>query len=151
MAQVQNIRFMRNFKGVSLRAIAEETGHHFETVKKYVEKDDFNLQLRVNQHRKGKLDSFKELIDQWLREDISAKPKQRHTAKRIYDRLKDLYGDEFNISDRSVRAYVAKRRPEIQGVGSGYLQVFKSENQECLLEGLKSIFEHIGGSPREMV
>ena len=192
MAQVQNIRFMRNFKGLSLRAIAEETGHHFETVKKYVAKDDFNLQLRVKQRRKGKLDPFKELIDQWLRDDLSAKPKQRHTAKRIYDRLKDLYGDEFNISDRSVRAYVAKRRPEIQGVGSGYLplehspgeaqvdfgaaqfvergtlydgfylvlsfpysnagylQIFKSENQECLLEGLKSIFEHIGGSPREI-
>ena len=32
----------------------------------------------------------------------------------------------------------------------GYLQLFKSENQECLLEGLRNIFEHIGGSPREI-
>jgi len=31
MAQVQDIRFMRKFKGLSLRAIAEETGHYFET------------------------------------------------------------------------------------------------------------------------
>ena len=30
----------------------------------------------------------------------------------------------------------------------GYLQLFKGENQECLFEGLKSIFEHIGGVPR---
>jgi Transposase and inactivated derivatives len=29
----------------------------------------------------------------------------------------------------------------------GYLQVFKGENAECLLEGLKTIFEHIGGVP----
>jgi transposase len=29
----------------------------------------------------------------------------------------------------------------------GYFQLFKGENQECLLEGLISIFEHIGGVP----
>jgi transposase len=29
----------------------------------------------------------------------------------------------------------------------GYLQLFKGENQECLFEGLISIFEHIGGVP----
>lgn len=29
----------------------------------------------------------------------------------------------------------------------GYTQLFKSENQECLLEGLKAIFEHIGSVP----
>jgi len=193
MAQIQNIRFLKNHKGMSLRSIAKETNHHFETVKKYVEKEDFNLQVREKKHRKGKLDPYKQLIDQWLTEDLSAKPKQRHTAKRIYDRLKEEYGDEFNVSDRAVRAYVSKRRPEIfqdtdrghiplehspgeaqadfgaaqfieRGIlydgfylavsfpysNGGYTQLFKSENQECLLEGLKSVFEHIGGSPREI-
>lgn len=29
----------------------------------------------------------------------------------------------------------------------GYLQLFRGENQECLFEGLKTIFEHIGGVP----
>ena len=29
----------------------------------------------------------------------------------------------------------------------GYTQVFPSQNQECLLEGMKQIFEHIGGVP----
>lgn len=192
MAQIQNIRFLKNHKELSLREVARETGHHFETVQKYVERDDFNLQLREKQRRKGKLEPFKELIDQWLKEDLHAKPKQRHTAKRVYDRLKEIYGDDFNVSDRAVREYVAKRRPEIQGVAggylplehspgeaqvdfgaaqfiergtlydgfylvlsfpysnAGYLQLFKSENQECLLEGLKNIFEHIDGSPREI-
>ena len=192
MSQVQNIRFLRNFKGLSIRAVARETGHHFETVQKFTEKEDFNLQLREKQRRKSKLEPFKELIDQWLKDDRSAKPKQRHTAKRIYDRLKELHGDEFNVSDRSVREYVARRRPEIHGAGGGYIplehspgeaqvdfgaaqfyergtlydghylvlslpysnagyvQIFKSENQECLLEGLKTIFEHVGGSPREI-
>jgi len=192
MDQIQNIRFLRNFKGLSLRSVVRETGHHFETVRKYAVKDDFNLQLREKQHRKGKLEPYKELIDQWLKDDFYARSKQRHTAKRIYDRLKELYKDDFDVSDRSVRKYVAKRRLELQGADSGhlpldhspgeaqvdfgaaqfyergtlydgfylvlsfpysnagYLQVFKSENQECLLEGLKNIFEYIGGSAREI-
>ena len=29
----------------------------------------------------------------------------------------------------------------------GHTQLFKSSNQECLLEGMKAIFEHIGGVP----
>ncbi|MFZ5645987.1 MAG: IS21 family transposase, partial [Bacillota bacterium] len=161
-------------------------------VKKYVDKDDFNLQIRERQRRKGKLEPFKELIDQWLKDDLQAKPKQRHTAKRVYDRLKHIYGDDFNVSGRSVRKHVAKRRREIEGAAGGYLplehspgeaqvdfgaaqfvergtlydgyylvlsfphsnggylQLFKSENQECLLEGLRNIFDHIDGSPREI-
>ncbi|CAA7600768.1 Hypothetical protein DEACI_1421 [Acididesulfobacillus acetoxydans] len=31
----------------------------------------------------------------------------------------------------------------------GYLQQFKGQNQECLFEGLKNIFEYLGGVPRE--
>ena len=31
---------------------------------------------------------------------------------------------------------------------AGWLQVFPAENQECLLSGLKSIFNHIGGVPK---
>lgn len=30
---------------------------------------------------------------------------------------------------------------------AGFCQLFKSENQECLLQGLKNIFEYIGGIP----
>jgi transposase len=192
MAQIQDIKFLRNHKVWSLRKVAKETGHRFETVKKYVDKDNFNLQLRERQHRKGKLEPFKELIDRWLKEDLQAKPKQRHTARRIYDRLKQIYGHDFDVSDRSVRKHVAKRRRELECAAGGYLplvhspgeaqvdfgaaqfiergtlydgfylvlsfpysnggylQLFKSENQECLLEGLRNIFEHIGGPPREI-
>ncbi len=32
----------------------------------------------------------------------------------------------------------------------GYTQAFPSQNQECLLEGMKRIFEHIGGVPHRL-
>lgn len=46
MEQIYLIKYLRNHKGKSLRKIAKETGHDFETVKKYVEKNDFNLYPR---------------------------------------------------------------------------------------------------------
>ena len=45
-------------------------------------------------------------------EDQSRPKKQRHTAKRIYDRLVSEFG--FAGSDRTVRYYVAKRKLELQ-------------------------------------
>ena len=33
------------------------------------------------------------------------------------------------------------------GSNNGVTQAFPSQNQECLLEGMKRIFEHIGGVP----
>lgn len=33
---------------------------------------------------------------------------------------------------------------------AGFTQVFKGENQECLLEGMKRIFNHIGGVPARL-
>lgn len=37
--------------------------------------------------RASRLDRHKPVIDRWLREDLSVPYKQRHTAKRIFDRL----------------------------------------------------------------
>jgi len=42
--------------------------------------------------RRPKLDGFTEVIDQWLAEDRDRPRKQRHTAKRIFDRLRDERG-----------------------------------------------------------
>lgn len=188
MEQVHNIKYLHKFKGKSLRRISSETGHHFNTVKKYVEKDNFNLELNPGKRKPRKLAPYAELIDSWLEADLKAKPKQRHTAQRVYDRLKEQF-PAFDVSDRSVRSYVSKRKKEIglteegylplehppgeaqidfgaaqfieKGVlydghylnlsfpysNGGYLQLFKSENQECLLEGLKNILEYTGKAP----
>jgi transposase len=188
MEQIYHIKYLRNQKGKSLRKICRETGHDFETVKKYVAKDNFNLDLRPKR-RKGKLEPYKELIDSWLIKDLEAKPKQRHTAQRVYDRLKEIYQAELNISDRAIRAYVSRRKKELgldtecylplehppgeaqvdfgeaqfieKGIkydgyylnlsfpysNAGFFQLFKGQNQECLLQGLKDICEYIGNCP----
>lgn len=63
--------------------------------------------------RPSKLDPFKSVIDQILLADLDAPRKQRHTATRIFARLVDEHGIT-DISYPVVRAYVAKRKPEIR-------------------------------------
>jgi len=42
--------------------------------------------------RRPKLDAFIPIIDQWLEADRVVPRKQRHTAKRVFDRLRDEHG-----------------------------------------------------------
>ena len=42
--------------------------------------------------RRPKLDPFTRIIDRILEDDRTSHHKQRHTAKRIFDRLRDEYG-----------------------------------------------------------
>jgi len=42
--------------------------------------------------KRPKLDGFTEVIDQCLRYDLGQRAKQRHTAKRVFERLRDEHG-----------------------------------------------------------
>lgn len=55
------------------------------------------------------LGPYTALIDRWLREDLERPPKQRHTARRIYDRLVAEHG--FRGGASTVRQYVREHRP----------------------------------------
>jgi transposase len=67
---------------------------------------------KPQQRRLRKLDSASDFIDRILRADVSAPPKQRHTARRIFDRLRvELPG--FSGSERTVRGFVQRRRQQL--------------------------------------
>lgn len=74
--------------------------------------------------RPSVLDPLKAVIDDILRVDLDAPRKQRHTAKRIYDRLIDEHG-MHGVSYQVVRGYVAERKPTIRAeAGRGPVNVF---------------------------
>ena len=79
-------RKIEKYEGVSLREISRRTGHHFNTVKKYVEQTDFNEEKPYEAIYPSGLDPLKPMIDKWLEDDLKAPRKQCHTAKRV---LKD--------------------------------------------------------------
>ncbi|MCE1178783.1 MAG: IS21 family transposase [Micrococcales bacterium] len=98
--------------GLSQRAIQAKHGVGRKTVLA-AEASAWPAQRKKPLARPSKLDRFKPTIDQWLREDLDAPRKQRHTIKRIFDRLVEEQ-DMRNVSYAVVRAYVARRRPEIR-------------------------------------
>ena len=116
MANVQSIRAEYFSKGMRISEIARE--HHMDrkTVRKFIEREDWNQSTQGATERSSILDQFKPIIDGWLEEDRRRRRKQRHTAKRVYDRLCKEYSNEgFSCSYRTVAMYVAARRREIYG------------------------------------
>ncbi len=58
--------------------------------------------------KRPKLDGFTEIIDAWLLEDADRPRKQRHTAKRVLDRLRDEHG--FTGGYTIVKAYLREHQ-----------------------------------------
>lgn len=56
-------------------------------------------------------ESVKQIINQWLEEDLKAPRKQKHTGKRIYDRL--INEHSFGGKEVTVRGYVYQKRNEL--------------------------------------
>ncbi|WP_031306277.1 IS21 family transposase [Brevibacillus panacihumi] len=112
MAQQHYIKYLRDVKDQSISQIAEQLGVSWRTAKKYADCSDWN---KAEPPLRGKfpiMEAYRVQVDTWLMEDQARPKKQRHTAKRIYDRLVTEFG--FAGSDRTVRYYVAKRKSELQ-------------------------------------
>lgn len=121
MEQIYRIKNIDKYEGKSLRKISKITGHDFSTVKKYVEKEDFNQKIKPKRKRVSKLSPYRSIVTNWLLMDQNAPRKQQHTAKRVYDRLKELYPNEFTADERSVRKFVAELRNELKIKSGGHL------------------------------
>ena len=79
-------------EGMSERAAAAHFGIARASVRKMLRFSVPPGYRRTAQVRRPKLDGFTELIDQWLEDDRAQPRKQRHTAKRVFDRLRSEYG-----------------------------------------------------------
>ena len=102
------IRRKHYIDGMSGRAIAEELGHSRKTVAKALE-HPVPPGYRLSEPRpKPVIEPVKPIIDAWLEEDVSRPRKQRHTAQRIYERLRDEHG--FSGHPATVRRYVSQAR-----------------------------------------
>ena len=95
-------------EGMSIREAARVFGLHRDTVRKMLMYSVPPGYRRDRPPRRPKLEPYTGLIDRILDEDLSLPKKQRHTAKRIYDRLRDEYG--FTGKYTIVKDYVRERR-----------------------------------------
>ena len=123
MTEINNIRNLYSEEGKNITEINRITGKDRKTIRDYIEKEDWNkpgIAVKSNNDF-PKLDRYKIEIDSWLENDKKAKKKQRHTAQRVFNRLTEIYGNEFDCSYRTVAGYFALRKKEIFNREKGYI------------------------------
>lgn len=116
MYKLEDIMKMRELyfdRRLSLAEVAEKMDCDYRTVKRYVTQEDFNVtaKRKAAPPREKKLDPFIDDIEQMFEEDRRCRcRKQRHTAKRIYEILKEK---GYTGCYSSVVNYVRARKKEM--------------------------------------
>lgn len=192
MTVVENIRRL-DADGVPGREIARRLGVSRDSVTKYTQAVDFSPVVPVAAARPGSvvLAGLESVIQQWLA-DVERRPrKQRHTARRVFDRLvaEHGYAGSYSPVQRLVKQYRAEHRSRAEGFleltwppgqaqvdfGQGvaiiagvrtllhllvvtfpfsntrFVLAYRGETAECVCDGLRRIFEHVGFAPRVLV
>ena len=96
--------------GLSKRAACREYDVHWDTLQKILEHPEPPGYRRTAPRPRPKLDPFLGVIHQILEDDKTAPKKQRHTARRIFARLRDEHGytGGLSIVKEAVAAWKAR-------------------------------------------
>src|SRR5918997_1152748 len=108
------VRHACHVEGLSIREAARRFGLHRATVRKMLAFSVPPGYRRQAPPARPRLGAFTAVIDRILEEDRSAPAKQRHTAKRIHERLRAEHG--FAGGYTTVKDYVRERRAEVREV-----------------------------------
>ena len=99
-------------EGMSVREASRVFGLHRDTVRKMLAYSVPPGYRRQDPPRRPKLEPFTVVIDAILEADRQVPRKQRHTAKRIFERLRDEHG--FDGGYTTVKDYVREHRRRTQ-------------------------------------
>jgi len=110
MDQWSEIRRRVLTKELSKRQACEQYQIHWKTLEKMLRYSEPPGYRRASPRRKPMLDPYLERIEQILVADRQEPPKQRHTARRIYQRLKDEHG--YTGGESTLREVVRQMREQ---------------------------------------
>ena len=102
------VRLACHVDGLSQREAASRFGIARETVRKMLRHSEPPGYRRRQPPKRPKLAPFTDIIDRILEEDRPVHRKQHHTARRIFERLRDEHG--FTGKETIVKDYVRERR-----------------------------------------
>jgi len=114
MIEYEMVRQMHYREGLSRREISRRTGYHRNTIDRMLQYSAPPGYCLRNPRPKVKLEPFIPVIDKILEDDRNAPRKQRHMAKRIFERLRDEHG--FTGSYTIVKDYVRYKKSRQQEV-----------------------------------
>ena len=98
--------------GMSVREASRVFDLHRDTVRKMLDNATPQGYTRQSPPRQPKLEPYTGVIDAILEADGRVPRKQRHTAKRIFERLRDEYG--FDGQHTIVKDYVREHRRRVR-------------------------------------
>lgn len=83
MDDIKYIKRLYEKEELSIREIMRRTGYHYETVRKYLDMEDFNEPMYPPKESVSLLDPLKPIIDQWLLDDKSTTQATTYCKTRI--------------------------------------------------------------------
>lgn len=110
MELFEQIRKAHDREQVSVRGLSRRFGTHRRSVRQALASPLPPPRKAAPPRPAPVLDRWKPIIDGWLRDDEDAPRKQRHTARRVFQRLTEEHGAQ--VGESTVRRYVAAKRKE---------------------------------------
>ena len=112
MEEYPRVRRAVMVEGMINREASRVLGLHRDTVRKMLTYSMPPGYRRQGPPRRPRLEPFTEVIDRIMDEDHRVPKRQRHTAKRIFERLRDEYGFDggYTIVKDYVREHAAGPR-----------------------------------------
>jgi transposase len=107
----EEIRVDHRREGLSIRELAVRHQVHRRTVRQALASATPPARKEYSSRGRPAIDPFVGVIDAWLVADLTAPVKQRHTARRVWQRLVAEHGAQ--VSEVTVSRYVALRRREL--------------------------------------
>src|SRR4029450_10873582 len=107
------VRHACHVEGLSQREAARRFGIHRSTVRKMLAFSVPPGYRRTKPPARPKLGAFTAILAARLEADRTSPPKQRHTARRIHERLRPEHG--FAGGYTIVKDYVRERRQGVRG------------------------------------
>jgi transposase len=126
--QFEQIRRDHALEALSIRELAKRHGVHRRAVRQALESAIPPPKSAPEVRPAPKLGPYRPVIDQILEADREAPRKQRHTARRIWQRLVEEHGAV--VSERQVCRYVHVKRRELGVVGEVFVPLISDAGVE---------------------
>jgi transposase len=107
----EQIRRDRRIEGLSIRELAQRHRVHRRTVRQALASALPPPRKTYPRRPRPAIDPYIEVIDAWLQADRDVPRKQRHTARRVWQRLVAEHG--ATLAEVTVSRYVAARRVQL--------------------------------------
>jgi transposase len=122
----ERIRREHLVHGKSIRQVAREQHVHRRDVRRAISGQPPPAR-KIPRRSAAAVGPHREVIDEWLLADRKVPPKQRHTNRRIWERLRQERG--FGGAESTIRRYVGGRRREL-GLAVREQEVFIDQEHE---------------------